>query len=236
MKIKEVYDINDLREIMKILRSEDGCPWDKEQDHHSIRKNFIEETYEVIEAIDEEDTELLCEELGDVLMQVMFHSQMETEVGNFTFDDVCDRVCKKLIHRHPHVFSDVVANDTEQVLKNWEQIKNEEKKRKTISDSLNSVPKDLPALMRAQKLIKKGRNLDNKSSDISDIIAIMKQNLDELEKMVNKSNSCEIDAKIGQFLFETVNFSEKYGLDCEKSLTNEIKTYINRLRVLEQEG
>jgi tetrapyrrole methylase family protein/MazG family protein len=117
-KEKPSYKFEDLITIMKMLRSPNGCPWDKEQTHKSIRNNLIEETYEAIEAIDTEDTELLKEELGDVLLQVVFHSEMEAEKGSFNIDDVCDGVCKKLIVRHPHIFSDVTANTTEEVLNN----------------------------------------------------------------------------------------------------------------------
>ncbi len=234
MKIKDRYNIEDLREIMRILRGENGCPWDMEQDHHSIRKNFIEETYEVIEAIDEEDSELLCEELGDVLMQVMFHTQMEDEEGRFNFDDVCNNVCKKLIHRHPHVFSDTVVSDTQEVLKNWEEIKNTEKNRTTLDDMIKSVPKDLPALMRAQKMVKKTKAYGVNSTDKMEILANLKANIEAIEAMQSDENIEQLEEKIGKILWDCVNFSEINGLDCEKSLTNELKTYITRLRVLEQ--
>lgn len=120
---KPNYKFEDLIEIMKLLRAPNGCPWDKEQTHESIRQNFIEETYEVIEAIDTKDKELLKEELGDVLLQVVFHSEMESEIGSFNIDDVCDGICKKLIIRHPHIFADVTADTTEEVLNNWDKIK-----------------------------------------------------------------------------------------------------------------
>ena len=114
-EFKEKYEIGDLLEIMKILRSENGCPWDREQDHKSIRKDFIEEVYEAVEAIDSDDAELLKEELGDVLLQVVFHCRIEEEKGSFAFGDAVDGICKKLIVRHPHVFGDVTAETSEQV-------------------------------------------------------------------------------------------------------------------------
>ena len=120
---KEKYGVQDLVDIMRILREPGGCPWDAEQDHESIKKNFIEETYEVIEAINKKDLDLLKEELGDVLMQVVFHAQIETELGNFNFDDVCDEVCKKLIIRHPHVFASETAETSADVLVKWDEIK-----------------------------------------------------------------------------------------------------------------
>ena len=125
---KTKYNFNDLCLILEILRGEGGCPWDAEQTHQSIRKNFIEETYEVLEAIDNNDTALLREELGDVMLQVVFHTQMEKELGNFDIDDVSNDVCAKLIHRHPHIFGNVQAGTSEEVLNNWEAIKNEERK------------------------------------------------------------------------------------------------------------
>ena len=119
---KERYSIEDLTEIMSLLRSENGCPWDKEQTHESIRKNFIEETYEAVEAIDCNDPEMLREELGDVLLQVVFHTQMEKEKGNFDFDDVCDGICKKLIVRHPHIFGDEHIGEANAVADRWDEI------------------------------------------------------------------------------------------------------------------
>ena len=148
---KDKYTVDDLVEIMSLLRSENGCPWDREQTHASIRKNFIEETYEAVEAIDEDNPDKLKEELGDVLLQVVFHAQMEKEKGNFDFNDVCDGICKKLIVRHPHVFGNEKADSAEKVLDRWEEIKNETKEQ-TGGATLDAVPKQLPALMRCAKL------------------------------------------------------------------------------------
>ena len=155
LKNKESYTFDDLQSIMRILRSPEGCPWDREQDHKSIRKNFIEETYEVAEAIDTDNPVLLCEELGDVMMQVVFHTEMERESGRFEMSDVINGVCKKLVNRHPHVFGDVCAETPEKVIVNWDAIKREEKGHKDIGDVLACVPTTLPSLMKAQKMIKK---------------------------------------------------------------------------------
>lgn len=154
-KEKDNYNVYDLVEVIRKLRSPGGCPWDIEQTHHSIRQNLIEETYEVIEAIDKEDTELLKEELGDVLLQVVFHSIIEEEQSSFNIDDVADGVCKKMIIRHPHVFSDVKADTTEQVLKNWDAIKMKTKSQNTQSEVLNGISRSLPSLMRSQKIQQK---------------------------------------------------------------------------------
>ena len=152
---KTTYGIDDLREIMRILRSPGGCPWDREQNHASIKKSLIEETYEVIEAINKEDDTLLCEELGDVLLQVVFHAQMAEERNAFGFDEITDGICKKLIERHPHVFGDIKVDNSAEVLVNWEQIKSQSKNRKTQTDKMLSVPRELPALMRSTKLQEK---------------------------------------------------------------------------------
>ena len=166
---KSHYGIQDLLRIMELLRSPEGCPWDREQTHQSIRMAFIEETYEAVEAIDTNDIGLMREELGDVLLQVAFHCQLEREQGSFTFDDVCDEVCKKLIHRHPHVFGELELSDTEAVLKNWDKIK-QETKQQSDSDTLTAVSKALPALMRAQKVGKRamraGMDFDSPQDEI----------------------------------------------------------------------
>jgi len=154
---KTEYTFDDLCTIMSILRSSEGCPWDREQTHKSIRKNFIEEAYEVAEAIDEDNNEHLCEELGDVLLQVVFHAEMEKEQGSFDVGDVISGICKKLVHRHPHVFGEVNADTPEKVLVNWDEIKKEEKKQESLADELEGISKTLPSLMRAQKTIKKAR-------------------------------------------------------------------------------
>ena len=138
-EFKSKYNVDDLLSIMRILREPGGCPWDMEQTHESIKKNFIEETYEVVEAIDKKDKELLCEELGDVLMQVVFHAEMERENGSFDFSDVADGVCKKLIERHPHVFGDTEVSSTDEVLSNWDAIKSKSKKRKTVTWSRSTA-------------------------------------------------------------------------------------------------
>ena len=152
---KDTYNAEDLAQIVHILRSPGGCPWDREQTHASIRMNFIEEAYEAVEAIDAGDAGMLAEELGDVLLQVALHAEMEAELGVFDFDDVCDGICKKLIYRHPHVFGDVHAETSQQVLKNWDELKKKEKHQKTAASNLEAVPVTLPGAMRLAKLQKR---------------------------------------------------------------------------------
>ena len=186
---KNRYTYDDLVEILRILRAPDGCPWDREQTHESIRSNFIEETYEVIEAIDTADAALLREELGDVLLQVVFHARISEEAGDFTFDDVADEICRKLVIRHPHIFADVEADTTDKVLTNWDKIKAETKHRDTLADTLNSVPRTLPSSMRAAKIAKKatkagyGKPLDHVVGDLLlDIATLCNENGIDPEK------------------------------------------------------
>lgn len=176
---KEKYGIQDLLQIMQILRGENGCPWDKEQTHKSMRRDMLEEAYEVCEAIDLEDRELLKEELGDVLLQVVHHARIEQEQGNFDFEDVCDGICRKLMVRHPHVFSDVQVSGTEEVLNNWDKIKQQTKGQTTGSETLTSVPKTFPALMRAQKVQKRAGKLGFNYPDIYWAMDDLNSELDE---------------------------------------------------------
>ena len=160
--LRDRYTVDDLVALMELLRSEDGCPWDREQTHSSIRKNVIEEAYEVADAIDKNDQASLCEELGDLLLQVVFQSQMSREEGAFTFDDVADGICKKLVLRHPHIFGNVNAGGSQEVLNIWEEVKKKEKGQKTATETLRAVPSSFPALMRSQKFSPEqhGRDLD----------------------------------------------------------------------------
>ena len=152
---KNRYDWQDLLEVIKILRSPGGCPWDAEQTHGSIRREFLEEVYETLDALDRDDPEAMCEELGDVLMQVVFHARIEEEQGRFTAADVVDGITKKMIYRHPHVFGTVQADTSEQVLVNWEALKRQEKGQRSTADAIEAVPHTLPALWRAEKINKK---------------------------------------------------------------------------------
>ena len=150
-KKKDRYTAEDLKTIVTLLRGENGCPWDRAQDHHSIRNNFIEETYEAVEALDTENPTLLREELGDVLLQVLLHSEMEREAGRFSFDDVVNDLAQKLVFRHPHVFGGVRAENAQDALNSWDAAKAQEKQQKTGTERLKAVSKSLPAVMRGQK-------------------------------------------------------------------------------------
>lgn len=231
---KSNYSIDDLIEIVKLLRGEGGCPWDREQTHESIKADFIEETCEAIEAIDLKDTELLREELGDVLLQVVFHCRLEEEVGSFRFDDICDGICKKLIVRHPHVFGSVQADNTDQVLKNWDAIKMQTKGQESYTDTLTSVAKSLPALMRAQKVGKRAMRagMDFRTAqDAIDCIANEKAELDEAVANGDKKN---IEEELGDLLFSCVNAARHLGVDAELALKASTEKFINRFSVTEE--
>ncbi len=199
LKNKTQFDIEDLRLILKILRAPGGCPWDREQDHKSIISSLIEETYEAVEAIEQSSNEMLREELGDVLLQVVFHTTIEEEAGNFSFNDAVTDECIKMIVRHPHVFGNVKADTSEEVLKNWDAIKAETKKQKSLGERLDSIAKTLPSLVRMQKVIHK---------TTKDGVSI--------EGLTVSLDSSEAEA--GRRLYEAVRFCEENGLDAETVL------------------
>lgn len=233
---KEKYDFNDLVTIVKLLRSENGCPWDKEQTHESIRQNFIEETYEAIEAIDTKDTELLKEELGDVMLQVVFHAVLEEETGSFDISEVVDGICKKLIVRHPHVFSDVVANDTAQVLKNWDQIKMQTKSQKNQTQAMRSVSKALPSLMRSQKLQQKAAKVGFDWDSVDGALEKLDEEIAELKAAVKNKDIANQNEELGDVLFSAVNVSRFLGVDPEKALYDSCDKFVDRFEKIEEEA
>ena len=237
---KEAYSFDDLRAVTEILRSEGGCPWDMEQTHTSIRKDFIEETYEAIEAIDNDDSVLMREELGDVMFQVMFHARIEEEQGRFDVDDVVNDVCAKLIHRHPHVFGSVVAENTEKVLENWEKIKGEEKtERKTVTDKLRAVPPSLPALMKAVKVGKKASMLD--FADVSAVVDKLYEELGELRAAIeaDKNNTERsghgVYEELGDLLLTVASLARFVNIDPEQALNSATDKFIDRFEKVENE-
>lgn len=226
---KERYDINDLIAIVRRLRAPDGCPWDKVQTHESIRKDFIEEVYEAVEAIDEKDSEHLREELGDVLFQVVFHSEIESEQGRFDFSDITDEVSRKMIIRHPHVFGDVEADTTEQVLSNWDAIKMQTHAQKKASEAMDSVSRTLPSLMRAQKLVKKAeRGGVRFSQDKAAAFEWAEERLHILKAASLANESCE--EALGELLFAVAALSEQLGTDSEQSLYHACDRFIGQFK------
>lgn len=231
---KSNYGVQDLIEIMQILRAPGGCPWDAQQTHESIKKNLIEETYEVIEAINKKDNELLCEELGDLLMQVVFHAQMEAETGAFNFDDVADGVCKKLIERHPHVFGEVSISGVDDVLTNWDAIKRKTKNQKTTTESMLSVPRELPALMRAAKLQKKAADVGFDWSEVSGALDKLEEEIAELRQAISNNDGENMNEELGDVLFSAVNVSRFIKADAEEALTAASDKFLARFTAVER--
>lgn len=232
-ELKNSYDIEDLLDIMRILREPGGCPWDAQQNHESIKKDLIEETYEVIEAINKNDKELLCEELGDLLMQVVFHAQMEKEKGEFEFADVTDGICKKLIERHPHVFGQVSVSGVDDVLTNWDAIKRKSKGQKTTTQSMNSVPRELPALMRATKLQKKAADVGFDWSDVSGALDKLEEEIAELRQAIGNNDRENMNEELGDVLFSAVNVSRFIKVDAEEALTAASDKFLARFTKVE---
>ncbi|MBE6774069.1 MAG: nucleoside triphosphate pyrophosphohydrolase [Ruminococcaceae bacterium] len=231
---KDKYDIGDLLEIMEHLRSPGGCPWDAEQTHESIRNSFIEETYEVIEAINKKDKELLQEELGDVLLQVVFHARMEEEEGSFNFSDVCDGICKKLVERHPHVFGDVNVENTDDVLRNWDTIKRKSKGQKTQGSAMEKIPRELPALMRSEKIQSKARKAGFDWDEIDGALEALESEIRELREAMQSGEKKEIENEMGDVLFSCVNVSRFLDVDPELALTASNEKFITRFLEVER--
>lgn len=229
---KDFYDVRDLEEIVALLRAPGGCPWDAEQTHESSRRDFLEEAYEVAEAIDEGDPDHLKEELGDVLLQVVFHAQMEKEAGRFNLDDAADGVCKKLIYRHPHVFGEVEVSGSAQVLENWDKLKRKEKGQDTHTDALNSVARSLPALWRAEKVQKKARKAGFDWDDASGPLDKLQEELDELKAAMTGDGN--VEEELGDLLFAAVNLARFVKVDCEGALTGATDKFIRRFARVEQ--
>ena len=231
---KDKYSVADLLRIMEILRAPDGCMWDRAQDHHSIRQNFIEETYEVCEAIDDEDTEHLKEELGDVLLQVVFHAQMEKEKGVFDMDDVADGICKKLIFRHPHIFGDVKVGSTDEILSNWDDLKRKEKKQETDTSTLESVSKSLPSLIRAQKLQKKAAKVGFDWPDVSGALDKVEEELAEVRAAIGGNG--DIEEEIGDLIFAVTNVSRFVKVDSERAAEKTCNKFVRRFADMEKQA
>lgn len=226
---KERYTISDLLEVMAILRSPNGCPWDREQTHESIRSNLLEETHEAIEAINNQDMPALREELGDVLLQVVFHAQMEQEAGGFTFDDVVDELCRKLVVRHPHVFGDAQAGDAAAVLKTWDSVKRATKGEGTTqTDLLRNVPRSLPALMRAEKVQGRARRVGFDWPDVTGALEALDSETAEFKEALASGNADAMEEELGDLLFSAVNVSRFIKVDAEQALVRATDKFITR--------
>ena len=229
---KPAYNCQDLREIVHILRHPGGCAWDQEQTHESIRRNFLEEAYEVAEAIDEGDPEHLREELGDVLLQVVFHSSIEEDAGRYDLDAVADGVCRKLIYRHPHVFGDVTVYSTGEILSNWEELKKKEKHLETQADAVDAVARSLPALWRAEKMKKKAAKAGFDWRDVSGALDKLSEELDELKAAALSGEEDPVE-ELGNLLFAAVCVGRFLDADPEDALHAACDKFSDRFRRLE---
>ncbi len=228
---KPQYGYEDLLEIIRLLRSEDGCPWDKAQTHQPIRRGLLEEAYEAAEAIDNDDPVLLKEELGDVLMQVVFHADIESDAGRFTIDDVCDGVVKKLLFRHPHVFGSQREDSPESVLVSWDKLKRQEKGQKTVADSMDSVARSLPGLWRAEKLQNKAASAGFEWPDVQGALDKLEEEVAELRRAVEEDG--DVPEELGDVLFAAVKVGRFCACDPEDAVNGTCEKFIRRFRAVE---
>jgi tetrapyrrole methylase family protein/MazG family protein len=229
---KSAYNVQDLVEIVRILRAPGGCQWDREQTHQSIRRNFLEEAYEVAEAIDEDSPEHMKEELGDVLLQVVFHTSIEQDAGHFDLDAVADGVCRKLIYRHPHVFGDVTVHSTGEILANWEELKKKEKGQATQADAVDAVARSLPALWRAEKVQKKAAKVGFDWPDVSGAMDKLSEETAELSAAIQGDG--DVTEELGDLLFAAVNAARFLKVDPEDALQQATDKFAARFRRVEE--
>ncbi len=228
--LKSSYEFDDLVALVALLRSENGCPWDREQTHDSVRMNFLEEAYEAVEAIDLKDDRLLCEELGDVMLQVVFHAQIAEERGAFDVSGISDMVCKKLVERHPHVFAGREVSGTGEVLVNWDEIKRRTKDITSHTGAMRAVASSLPALMRAEKIQKKAAKAGFDWPDVSGALDKLREETAELAQ-ADDDHALE---EMGDLLFAAVNVARFRKLDPELALIRANEKFIRRFEMVER--
>ena len=227
--------IERLLEVMRHLRAPDGCPWDREQTHESIKEDLIEEAYELLDAIESGNKSDLQEELGDLLLQVVFHSQIATEEGCFEFSQVADGISDKLVRRHPHVFGEVEVADADEVLKNWDAIKKAEKKEGDQPASIvKGIPRHLPALQKAHQIQKRAARAGFDWERMEDVFDKLHEEIDELKEAIADGNEAEVRAELGDVLFSAVNVSRFLGHNPEELLNHNIKKFVDRFQRVEQ--
>lgn len=230
--IKDRYTLYDMVNIVSLLRSEEGCPWDKVQTHESIRRNFVEEVYEAAEAIDQGDSVHLREELGDVLMQVLFHADIEREAGTFDIEDVADAACKKLIERHPHVFGETSVSGVDNVLENWDEIKRRQNGQMTHASAMDSVARSLPALWRAEKVQSKAKKAGFDWPEVDGALDKLEEETGELRRAVGSGEGMR--EELGDVLFSAVNVARFIGADPEQALSDSTEKFIKRFSLVEK--
>jgi MazG family protein len=229
----DMSDLSRLREIVARLRSPGGCPWDRQQTHESLRAALIEECYEAVEAIERADDANLREELGDLLLHVVMHAHMAGERKAFSFEEVVEGVCEKLIRRHPHVFGDENATESEQVVRLWEQIKRSEKGE--ALSVMDDLPSGFPALLRAQHAQKKAARVGFDWDEPSDVLDKVAEEIEELRQAVSRRDGNNIEEELGDLLFSMVNLSRKLGVDAETSLAGATRKFVRRFQAVEAE-
>ncbi|BDC03113.1 TPA: nucleoside triphosphate pyrophosphohydrolase [Clostridium perfringens] len=229
-------DFQDLLDIIETLRNPGGCTWDREQTHESLKSALLEECYEVIDAIENEDEDALIEELGDVLLQVVFHASIGKEDGYFDIMDVIGAISNKMINRHPHVFGNEEANTSEQVLVNWDEIKKEEKGIKTLTEEMQNIAKSLPATTRAYKVQKKAKKVGFDWDDVNCAMDKVKEELNEIKEVYNCEDKSIIEGEVGDLLFACINVARFLEVDGELALDKTIKKFIKRFSYIENEA
>lgn len=228
-----VYNVTNLCRIVKILRGPDGCPWDRKQTHESIRQHVIEEAYEVVDAIDNDDIDNLVEELGDLLFQVVFHAELGSEDGYFNFNEVVTNLCKKMYSRHPHVFGEIKAKNAEEALESWESSKLKEKNLNTYTDNLKNVPKALSTLSRSYKIQKRAAEVGFDWPDAEGAVLKIKEELLEFIEEYKNNDSVKMEEEFGDLLFALVNLARFVKINPDVALNKTINKFINRFEYIE---
>lgn len=228
------YTIDDLLGIIEKLRAEDGCPWDREQTHDSIKYCLIEEAYETYEAIENGDDKAMADELGDVLLQVVFHSQIAKEADKFNFLDITDNICSKMIRRHPHVFGNIHIDNSAQVIVNWDSIKREEKNLTSVTEGLNDVCTALPSLVRANKIQSKAAKAGFGKMNISETLNKIDAEVSELKKAVEHGQ--DVEDRLGELLFSVANVARVAGVNAEEALMKANAEFIRNFSIAETSG
>lgn len=221
-----------LVEIIEKLRSEKGCPWDKLQTHDTLKRYLLEETYELIEAIERKDYEAIKEELGDLLLQIVFHSQIAKENGKFNIDEVIEKICRKMISRHPHVFGEALLETPEEVINQWEEIKREE--GKLTGSILEGIPLTLPSLLRAYKIQSRVSKVGFDWDSVEGILSKIEEEIEELKKAIKSGQKYKIEEEVGDLLFSVVNLSRFLKIDPEAALRKTNRKFEERFRKLEK--
>ena len=227
--------IHELEKIMGRLRRRDGCPWDREQTHRSLKKYLVEETYELIDAIESEDDAQMIDELGDILLQVIFHCQIAKEDGRFRLQEVARQCCKKMIRRHPHVFGHTLAEDSAAVLKQWETIKKTESSNLNRTSALDGIPKYLPALTKAEKIQMKASKVGFDWASADDVVSKIEEELDETKRSLQQDDKNHVREELGDLLFAVVNLCRFVGESPEDTLLQAIDKFSKRFRFIEAE-